>query len=303
MSRIALPFSLQRMHRNRRRYLVAVGWVLVLDVISSANDIISLNLGQALHPLQIAFLRNVIAMLWMLPVMLPKKTLYFRVRRPGWHVLRAVIGALAVGGFTIGVIKVPLMKNTAVGFMEPLFFLPMGVLILKEKIDPPRLWCAIIGLFGIILMTYEELASYQFWVLLTVLSTFCYAALTCLGRIMFEEESAYTLIFYFALGVALLLMIPALFVWHSVDTRSWGWLGLLGFNSSFMQIAMFQLFRYADVSAVMPLRYVEILVTSLLGVMLFHQIPTLATWLGAGIIVGTACILTVYEQRKDRLVR
>lgn len=291
----------QKTHERPRHYLLAVAWVLLLDVISSVNDVISLALGQTLHPLQIAFLRHALGILWILPVMLRRRTLNFRIRHIKGHVLRAVLGAVAVGGFTVGVIKVPLLKNTAVGFMEPLFFLPMGALVLHETIDRPRLGCALLGLVGIVIMTYEEFASYHYWVLLTVVSTFCYAALTCLGRLMFEEESATTLIFTFVCGVSLLLLVPAIVVWKPVAPSTWGWLALLGFNGSFMQVAMFQLFRYADVSAVMPLRYIEILVTSLLGVIFFHQIPTAMTWLGAGIIIASTFILTFSERRKERI--
>lgn len=293
---------MQKYSRNERgQYWVAVGCVVAFNLIDSLTDLLTFSIGQSLHPFQIAFLRNLIGACVMIPWMLRRGTLYFRLKRPLWHVLRALVGVVAVGGFTISVIKVPLMKCTAIGFLEPVFFLPLAAFILHERVDWVRICGACVGLCGIVLITLDEFQTYQFWSLLAVLSTVGYAALTCVERLMVEHEHPLSLIFSFELGCAIFLLFPAWKVWQPVTTLQWEMLALLGLGSVFLQVFLFKMFQYAEISAVFPLRYTEILLTAFFAYLFFGQKPNLSAWMGASIIVITTWFLASKESRKNRV--
>lgn len=280
-------------------YAQVIVWLLLIDLICASDDILSFYLDQSLHPIQVSFIRFVVNAVSVLPWMLPKGLTYFRTKKAGLHFWRGVLGAVAIGSVTISVIKMPLMKNTCLSFTEPLFLLPLAALFLKEKISTARVACSLLGMLGIVVVTYQDIAMYNFWVVLPLLSAFMFAVITVIARKMADDEPLPTLLFYFGLVTSLVLLVPAMKVWQPLTLRTLFFLTLLGINGNLVQVCMFQAFKCSDVSGFMPLRYMEALFTFSLGYLFFRQIPPATTWLGGVLILLAAFLITRAEQRRN----
>lgn len=284
-----------------RDYSYALVWLLLLNFISASNDALGFFLGQDISPIQVAFCRFLVTMLSVLPFMIPQGLRYFRTDRLGQHALRAGLGALALGASTYAVAKVPLMKNTCISFLEPMMVLPLAALFLGERVDRARWGCTLLGLVGLLFVTYQDFESFNGWIALPLLATFLFAVSTLISRAMvFKKEHITTLLFYFGLGTSLLFLIPALQVWKPLTGSQIALLTLLGINGNLIQVCMFKAFKVADVSAFMPLRYGKLIFTFLFGALLFHQIPTSMTWLGGLIIIISALLIAFLEKQKEQ---
>lgn len=292
--------SSYRLHRSSD-YALAALWLLALNFISSSNDSLTFYLGQDLAPVQVAFIRAVVTVLSVLPFMLPRGLFYFRSRSLKMHTWRAVLGAAALGLNACAVVRVPLLKNTCISFTEPLLVLALAALFLREKIDAARLGCTLLGLLGILIVTYSDFATFNAWIIFPILSTLMYALITLIARKLSDEDPILTLLFYFGMGTSLLLFVPALATWQPVSLKQWGLLTVLGINGNLVQVCMLKAFCTSDVSALMPLRYTELIFTFLFGYFLFHQVPVPATWIGSFIIVMSAMLITILERRKERI--
>jgi S-adenosylmethionine uptake transporter len=183
--------------------------------------------------------------------------------------------------------------------MEPLLFLPLAALFLKENVDKPRWVCALIGFVGILLMTYQDFQTLNVWIFVPFLATFLFAISNLIVKKMVYEEPLSALLFYFGFITSVLFFIPALLVWVPLSLKQWGLLILLGINGNLIQIFIFKAFALSDVSALMPLRYTEFIFTFLAGWLLFHQIPDLTLWIGGLITVGSSLALTFFEKKKE----
>lgn len=264
------------------------------------NDILTCTVGQTVHPIQVSFFRFVVTALSVLPFMLPKGALSFRTKMPALHFWRALMGAFAIGCGAYSVLRFPLLKNTCISFTEPLFFLPLAVIFLREKVDTVRWGCTLLGFLGIVLITYQDFRTFNLWVLVPLLGTLAFAVMDLLAKKMVYEETLTTLLFYFGLGTSLVFLVPALLVWEPLTWKQAALLTGLGVNGNLIQICMFQAFKAADVSGLMPLRYTEFLFTFLGGWLFFSQVPTLSLLAGGVLIIVSACVVTLWERRKER---
>lgn len=279
----------------------ALVWLLLIDFSCAMDDILSLYLDQGLHPFQVAFVRFVVNALSVLPWMLPRGLFYFRMAQPMMHFWRAALGAIAIGCGTIAIMKMPLVQNTFLTFTESLFFLPLGAIFLKEHVTKQRVICSVLGLFGVIFITYQDISLSNFWILLPLMSAFFFAGTTTIARKMADDEPLQTLLFYFGLVSGLIFLIPALLVWKPLCWKQLMLLTALGVCGNLIQVFMFRAFQCAEISAFMPLRYMEAIMTFTLGYLIFHQIPPRTTWLGGSIIVLAALFITRTERRNDRV--
>ena len=118
-----------------RGYAQGVFWALMICLVSSTNDVLMRFLGERLHVVEIMFFRFLFSTLSVLPLMLNHEESLFKTKQPKTHVLRAIVGALALGLCCFSVNIMDLAQNTAIMFCGPLSFLPMAYFLLKEKVD------------------------------------------------------------------------------------------------------------------------------------------------------------------------
>jgi S-adenosylmethionine uptake transporter len=136
----------------REGYVQGVFWAVMISVISVTNDVLMRFLGERLHPVEISFFRFFFSMISILPLMVTSGSTLFKTQQPMMHVLRAILGALALGLCCYSVNIMPLSEYTTIMFCEPLFFLPLAYILLKEKVDTPRWIATIIGFVGLMII-------------------------------------------------------------------------------------------------------------------------------------------------------
>jgi drug/metabolite transporter (DMT)-like permease len=287
--------------QRKTNYLGAAALLTLLNFLSSLNDVLAFYIGKDVSPIQIAFCRFVITVVSVLPFMLPKGVQYFKTQVPFTHLVHSVIGAIALGAVTFSVVKLPLLKNTCILFSEPLVLLPLAAIFFKEKIDFARWGCAVIGFIGIVIITYKDIATFNLWIWVPLLSALSFASMTLIARKMSMKQHALTILFYFGLGTSLVFLIPAIIVWKPLSAMQFALVTIIGINGNLMQLCLYSSFKIADISGFIPLRYTEMLFTFLLGYYVFGQVPKGSTIFGGVIIIASAIVLTTIEQRKERL--
>jgi drug/metabolite transporter (DMT)-like permease len=253
-------------------------------VMFSISDTLSKILNRSIPPVEIAWLRYLAFSTLLLVPVLRAGPAALRTARPGLQILRG-LGVLGSAVFFIAAVRfMPLAEATAMSFMSPVMITVLSVIFLDER-PGVRRWSAIgAGILGMLIVVRPGAMSWAVAIVVTrhmragdgVLITLGWTALT---------------------GLAVMsLLLP---FWFVALTPGLLALGLLaGVVNSAAQWFVVMAYRAADASLLAPLSYLQLVLSTLLGFLVFHAIPDGWTVLGAVIIVGSG----LYIAHRERVV-
>ena len=290
---------------NAKGYMQGVFWAVMVCLISSFNDVCIRLTGSRLESLQVSFFRFLFSTLTLLPIMLSTNRAAFKTQHLEFHALRALLGYCAIACWCTGVALVPLSIASIMAQTVPFFVLPMAALLLREKIGWQRTVATLSGFLGIALtlqptdssqalFSLSHLNSGALWL---VAAAIMFAASDILNKKMVTRESDLTMLFYFALGTTLIGIAPAYFVWKPPTLSELFYLFSLGAGANLILYCLLKAFAATEISALQPYRYVELIFAGLFGWLLFNEIPTIMTLMGAMIIIPSTLAIAYYEIR------
>lgn len=276
-------------------------WATMIGLVSALNDVLMRYLGENLHFTEIIFFRFLFGTISVMPLMLTKGTTLFKTSKPLLHVLRALLGVGAFFACCYGVNVMPLNENTIIMSSQPLFFLPLAIPLLGERVDKARWLATLVGFMGIIFIVQPGTDTFRLVSLVPIAAAIQFALLDILAKKMVSTENTYNMLFYFAFGTTVLALVPTLYFWQTPTWSDLGLLLLVGIGANLIQVCLIRAFSATDASALTPFRYVDFLFALLFGFVLFAELPTFATLIGAiFIVVGTFIISYVESNRKKK---
>lgn len=284
----------------QKGYLQGAFWATMICLVSVFNDVLMRFLGERLHASEIIFFRFLFSMVTIVPLMMSRGLTLFKTNYPHLHIFRAILGVGAFVACCYAVNVMPLSENTTIMFSQPLFFLPLAVLLLKEKVDAPRWIATLFGFGGLILIIQPGSETFNLVALVPMAAAFQFALLDILAKKMVVTENTYSMLFYFAFGTTIGALIPAIIFWQTPTLAEIGLLILLGIGANLIQVCVIRAFSATDASALMPFRYVELIFSALFGFLLFSEVPMPLILEGAAVIIAATFYLSYYEAKKKR---
>ncbi|MEC8288490.1 MAG: EamA family transporter, partial [Pseudomonadota bacterium] len=91
---------------------------------------------------------------------------------------------------------------------------------------------------------------------------------------------------------ALILLIPTIIVWNNPTPEQWGLFALIGFVSVILQRTYNRGVQAADMSIAMPFNFTRLIWATMLGWIVFSELPDIWTWIGGMIIFSASIWLT-----------
>ena len=274
--------------------IAAFGFALMAALIKLA--------GSRLPVTQILFVRQIGMVIMLLPVLVTHFPDVVKTQRIDLQLTRVLFALIAMlCGFT-AIIHMPLAEATALGFAKSFFVTIFAVIVLKETVGVYR-WSAVaIGFIGVLIMLRPGTESFSVYGLMAVIGAASAGFVMVIIRLLSRSDSPNTILMFQAVGVAIVMIVPAILNWVPPTPREWAILAAIGFVSFFAQKANIYAFKFGEASMLASLDYVRLIYATLFGWLLFSQLPGVATWVGAGIIV-LASIYTVHrESRRKKLL-
>jgi len=258
--------------------------------------------GERIPVVQILFLRQMGMLLMLSPSLIQNFPEAIRTRRPGLQLVRVGLALIALfGGFT-AVVNMPLADATALGFAKSFFITLFAMIVLKEKVGPYRWAAIIVGFFGVAVMLQPGASGYSVFGLYAIAGAAAAGLVMVIIRLLSKTESSSSIIGYQIFGVGLVTLIPAVMVWTHPTPAEWLIILAIGIVSFFAQKSNIFAFKHGEASLLASLDYVRLLFATVLGFMLFDQLPQLSTWIGAGIIVAAAVFTVFREARREQIL-
>lgn len=273
-------------------------WVSVAVVLFSLMTMLIKLLGARLPVVEILFFRQIVMFVCIAPVLWRVGPDALRTERLGLHSFRVLAALFAMlAGFT-AVVHLPLADATAISFAKTLFVTVLAVLVLHEVVGPRRWSATLVGFVGVLVIVQPTGEGMNGYALLALASAVAVAGIQISLRMLTRTERSITIMAYQAIALTVLLA-PAT-AWWWVTPTPLELLGLLGIGvlATLGQWCNVTGFRTGEAAAIAPMDYTRILFATLLGLVVFHELPTLATLVGSALIIGA----TLYTLKRNAVV-
>jgi len=281
-----------------RHPLLGIGWFLLSLLVCSGNDVLMKWLGGEFHVFQVVFLRYFFGTLTLLPWMIGNPQKPFRTRHMGFYVLR---GALLFGGVTLwchGLRTTPIAVASSLDFTIPILTMLLAMPLLGERISRRRWVAAFWGFAGVWIVFHPGRGTFPLQpASLMVCAALMFALLDIWNKKYLLREGVLTMLFYTALLTLLLATGPALRVWRPVPAGPLLLFFALGCGANLILYCILKAFEQIEVSAVVPFRYVELILAAVLGYLFFGESLSPRMFLGASVIALSSLYLAREELR------
>jgi drug/metabolite transporter (DMT)-like permease len=277
-----------------------IALILTSTVFLGVSDVTAKYLSATLPSLEIAWVRFLVFALIMVPAMIPGSPLFaLRTGRVGLHLLRgaALLGSSVL--FISGLRYLPIAEASATGFVSPLFVTALSIFFLGEKVGLRRWIATAVGLVGVLIILRPGTGAFHPAAFFPIVSALAWALTLIMTRMMSGREHAVTTMTYSAITGVLLLSVMVPFVWVRPTGHDILFGLLIGLASTLGQWIVVIAFRYADASVLAPFQYTQLLWVSILGFLIFGEVPDLFTVAGAIVIVASG-LYTAHRERVRR---
>ena len=197
--------------------------------------------------------------------------------------------------FWAGLMYLPLADCTVMAFISPLLVTVLAVLFLGESFGSHRWKVVILGLVGVLIVIRPGMGIVSWAMVLPLMAAAFYATLQITTRVLGQQDTALTTLFYTSICGVVFSSVMVVFFWQSPTLYQWlmlVWLGLIGASGHFFMIKAFE---RAPASLLAPFDYTTLVWATLLGYFIFGDLPDGWTILGAVIIVFSG----IYLLRKE----
>ncbi|KZL18714.1 Riboflavin transporter [Pseudovibrio axinellae] len=189
----------------------------------------------------------------------------------------------------------PLADAIAIFFVQPMILTVLSAVVLKEKVGVRRWAAVVVGMVGALIIIRPGSSALGLPSLLPLAAATCFAIYLVLTRKLSGKASLLGI--QFATGVAgVLTLIPLVVISSLLGIEAAAWttpelshlplfllMGIISFTShGFIVLA----FDRLPASVLAPLGYTEIISATIVGYVLFGDIPDKFVWLGVALIAG-----------------
>ncbi len=211
-----------------------------------------------------------------------------RTRRPDLHIARGLASITSWWFYYKSFLSLDLALATTLTFTTQLFVVAFAAPVLGERVGLRRAGLAGLGFVGVVVVTRVGTVQFDPGVLYGLFSSVVGAAIIFLSRALTRTETTPAILFYIgvmtsiAAGIALLARPAPIGALDLALISLAGVLGAIGMG------VMLEAYRVGEVSALAPVPYLRLVFALAIGLLVFGEVPTWTTLVGAAIIVAAA---------------
>lgn len=276
------------------------GALMAVAAILFAAEALALRLMTARGiPVEVQVLaRSLGQLVWVAPMIAATGLAVFRTQRPGLHLLRGLSSLLTWGFYYASFGPLDLATATVLSFTNVMFTTLLAGPVLGERVDRWRWAGTIAGFIGVAVMLRPGTTVSMPGVALALASAVTWCGITLSSRVLAQQDRNTTIMAWVGLVTTAGSAPFAVMAWVPL-----GALDLLilasvaGFAPGIIWLIT-SAYRHGEASAIAPFQYLRLIVVAGFGWAIFHEVPDGWTWLGAGVILTGAVVVTLAEARR-----
>lgn len=220
-----------------------------------------------------------------------------RTHRPLAHFGRYVLVLGLSFTFFWSLSQMKLVDAVAISFAAPILITALSVPLLGEPVGWRR-WAAIgVGFIGVLVMLRPGMGVFHWAAIVVLCSAVFYSLLMITTRALKSTENTASLMFYPQVGMSLTGVFIAPLFWTTPTPIDFVLFALAGLFGSVGILCLTKAFRLAPAAVVSPFEYTALIWATLLGFVLWGELPDAVTVTGA-LIVATSGLYIIYRETR-----
>ena len=216
---------------------------------------------------------------------------FYKTSRPFLHFKRCLAGIIALISIIIALRNLPLATVVSITFAAPIFTTIFSIFLLNEKVGFYRWLAVLIGFVGILVISEPGFSSLNFYFIFPIIFCLGLSYVAIAIRKLSSTEPIWLIGFFFSISI----MISSFFTFHqnwilpnAFDLFLLSMVGILG---GVANLWLTQSYKLSEVSLVTPVKYLALVFAIIFGYLIWDEIPTLKTLLGAVLVVASSIII------------
>src|SRR5580693_4448524 len=284
---------------DRSARLAGIGLMLLSIFIFSFGDALGKFLVATYSVGELLWLRACAALLALLPTIWRQRAEFRRLERPWLQLLRVVLSTLEVAAFFLATVYLPLADVVTYYLACPIFVTALSAIVLRERVGWRRWSAIVIGFCGVLIALRPSAQTVSWPAMIALGGSLSFAVLMLITRSLRATPdivlASSQFIGTFVLGA---LMSP--FGWVTPSIGSLGLFAAAGCISVSALLCVNRSLKLAPASVVVPYQYSMIVWAVMFGYVVFGDVPSSATILGASIIIGAGLYIFLRERKLGR---
>lgn len=277
--------------------LFAAGAGFTFSLLNTVMRQMSLELSSA----QTLFLRNAFGFLVLLPIVFQQGLSKYRTNAFRLQLTRGVIHSSGLLLWITALSHLPLPYTTALGFTQPIFIMLGAALFLGERMHATRWIAAALGFVGVLIIVGPRMQTADLQYSLIMLSSApVFAGSFLIAKVLTRHDAPSVIVFWGALTVTVFMMPLAIWTWTPPTMQQWLWFVLTGVLGSLGHWLLTRAYAVADISTAQPVKFLDLVWASVLGYLVFADIPSPTTFAGGAVIVGATFWIATRERSISR---
>jgi len=250
---------------------------------------------------QIVFLRNVFAVVWLVPWVMFYGVRALHTQRISRHIWRAGVGIVSMELWFYALALMPITDATALSFTSPLWATLLAVIFLGERIGIHRILALCVGFVGaLVIIRPSSEMTFGIPVLVVLSSAVLMAVSSILVKSLTGSDPAWRIVFFMSLFMAIFSAPLGIWFWKPLTGAHVVMIIAVAGFGVVAHLLMVSAFSRASLVILIPFDFMRLIFTAILAHVFFQETLGIWTAVGSVVIIVSTCYISWREQKKKR---
>ena len=218
------------------------------------------------------------------------KDFYF-TKRPLLHLSRCFFGLAALLSIFTALRNLPLATVVSITFAAPIFTTIFSIFFLSEKVGYFRWLAVIVGFVGILIISEPGFSSLNIYYIFPVIFVLGMSYVAISIRQLSSTEPVWLISLFFSAVITIAGIFTIPFGWLMPSFIDLILLSMIGFFGGVANLWLSQSYKFSEVSLVTPLKYLALVFAIGFGYLIWQEIPSSKTLIGAVLVLTSSIII------------
>ena len=290
-------FNLQYFNQKLSNTLIGTILLILTYLFFSVMELTAKELALRFNPFLIVFARYLSQLILLLIIFNKQFKTHLKSNHKPLQILRGALLMITTCFMFTGLAYLQFAENISIYMIGPVITTILAILILKEKISFTQILVVIIGLIGALIIASPNEGAFNYAVIFPFLAALCFAFFTISTKFLNTSDSNQTTLLFTAITGTILSLPFIIYFWKWPNLYDTLLMFCLGFLATAGHFLFIEALKVINASFAAPFVYLTVLLAAFWGYILYNEVPSQNTFIGAFLIITSGFIITRFKKR------